>query len=307
MVRRNPPLTDDEIAAYERDDSPSYISKTRFRIDFTRSPTAFAFNVEARDYYIRHLLRAMRGGMYKNSGIPERYVNEDHIGSAYDTYMETCRERYRHVVNPPTSEKIEKGKAHSRRNSRKTTLFSTRQAALMEHGCDHHLDLFSLLDAEHMSGDETERDEKGNKVRPPAFLIMNPEWMSDEYRSFMHTLDEWHYSKRFTKGKDTGGNFPRTRKSQSKVVTAPAPIGLYRNCYSMAYLAKLKPYQRRALCIVDKDYNFTLPALDTEDQVGEQGRENLDGDGDEDNDKDEIGAMDSQAIGKGKERVPVGI
>ncbi|KAI0644132.1 hypothetical protein C8Q79DRAFT_871010, partial [Trametes meyenii] len=120
---------------------------------------------------------------------------------------------------------------------------------------DHHLELFACLRAEDMSGDETEHDADGKRIRPLAYLIKDSAWMSDAYRTFMRTLDDWRYSK----WADLNvGNAPRIRKPQGKTVNVKAPTGLWRNCYSSTWLAVLKPHQRRALRIIEEDYNFTL-------------------------------------------------
>ncbi|OSC97454.1 hypothetical protein PYCCODRAFT_1428489 [Trametes coccinea BRFM310] len=275
MVRRNPPLTDDEIKQYEETTSANYFARNRFRLDFTRSPTAFAFNVEARDYFIRHLKRSVQGGSYKKAEIPERYLTEDHIGSAFDTYMETCREHYRLIKKPLSEAESRRRKQRARMNARKSTalqLYVTRESVVIDKKWTRHLDLFALLNPEDMSGDETERDEEGHK--------------SDEYRTFMRALDDWHYHKRYNEDEQTGGNGPRTRKPREKVAEAEAttgnpqgeatkvkvPRGLYRNCYSSTYLKTLKPYQRRALDVIDEDYDFTLPALGAEDVDEDDGK-----------------------------------
>ncbi|KAI0827599.1 hypothetical protein BC628DRAFT_1299757, partial [Trametes gibbosa] len=125
---------------------------------------------------------------------------------------------------------------------------------------NHHLDLFARIKPEYMSGDETDRDEDNKRIRPHSFTGEEPEWMSEAYREFMHTLDDWHYDK-WANGVDgelKGGNPPRTRNFCGKVVKTKAPKGLWRNCYNAAWLAQLKPYQRRGLHVIEEDYNFEL-------------------------------------------------
>ncbi|KAH9894055.1 hypothetical protein C8Q73DRAFT_790647 [Cubamyces lactineus] len=280
MVQRNPPLTDAEIAKYERDTSSNYFTKNPFRFDFSRSPITFSFNVEARDHFIRHLQRSFQGGSYKKAAVPERYITDDHIGAAFDTYMETCREHYRRTVKPLSEEEAQRRQQRARMNSRKNTLYVARESVLVSNDWTHHLDLFAKLDPEHMSGDETERDEQGRKVRPPAFIILDLPWASQEFRAFMRTLDDWYYDKRYNEAGQTGGNAPRTRKPRENDAEPPArpikvkvPKGLHRNCYSKAYLRKLKPHELRALEIIDKDYDFTLPTLGAEAEQDEEGNE----------------------------------
>lgn len=122
MARLNRPYTDDEIAAYERDDTPSYFATRKLRVDFTRPLTGFALNLEAHDYFVRHLLHDFQGGAYKSAGVPAHYINEDHIGAAFSTYMATCRDQYRLISSPPDKAKADRRKQRLRQNSRKNTV-----------------------------------------------------------------------------------------------------------------------------------------------------------------------------------------
>lgn len=148
----------------------------------------------------------------------------------------------------------------------------TREKVLLEHGWDHHFELFSLIKPQHMSDDETDRDEDGKRLLPAAFTIRDAQWMSDLYRTFMRTLDDWHYDKwaNGVDGVETGGNAPRTHNSLGRVANPRAPSGLWRNCYNNAWLATLKPHQRHRLKIIDADYDFTLPTLGEEEGQGEE-------------------------------------
>ncbi|KAL7279729.1 hypothetical protein ACG7TL_006136 [Trametes sanguinea] len=136
MAEQNPPLTDAEIEEYEDDPAPSYFASHKFRVDFVKRWSSFSFNVEARDYFVHHLTRAFSGGAYKSAGVPARYITHKHIGAALDTYMETCRSQYRKVATPPEQTVLDFRKARMRRNSRKNTLFMTRQDILTKKGWD---------------------------------------------------------------------------------------------------------------------------------------------------------------------------
>lgn len=72
MARLNPPLTDAEIHEYEDNLEASYFAKRKFRVDFVKPWAGFPFNIEARDYFVRHLLRDFTGGGYRSSGVPAR-------------------------------------------------------------------------------------------------------------------------------------------------------------------------------------------------------------------------------------------
>ncbi|KAH9896048.1 hypothetical protein C8Q73DRAFT_628939, partial [Cubamyces lactineus] len=122
--------------------------------------------------------------------------------------------------------------------------------------------LFARLKAEHMSGDETDRDEGGKKIHPPSFTVTEAEWPSKKYKGLMRKLGQWQnedWKNPTLDGDYKGGSGPRQRHYVGKIVSAPAPKGLWRNCYSKRWKAKLKPHQLRALEMVDEDYDFTLP------------------------------------------------
>ncbi|KAJ2981474.1 hypothetical protein NUW54_g10870 [Trametes sanguinea] len=256
MVDNNPPLTDEEIEAYRASSQPSYFAQHRFRVDFTKPWGGFDFNVEARDWFVQHLLRAFQGGSYSRANIPARYRTAEHIGAALDTYIETCRDEYRRITKPPDQATMDRRKERVRRNSRKNTLYMSREEVLLKHDWTRHLELFAKLKPEFMSGDETDRDDDGRKLHPPSFTIVEPEWASIEYQP---TVD----------GDYKGGNGPRVRNFKGKMVDSPAPKGLWRNCYNQAWVSKLKPHQLRSLSIVEEDYDFALPSED-EDSTEEE-------------------------------------
>ncbi|KAI9069634.1 hypothetical protein FKP32DRAFT_1529136, partial [Trametes sanguinea] len=121
--------------------------------------------------------------------------------------------------------------------------------------------LFAHLRAEHMSGDETDRDEDQKKLHPPSYTVTEAEWQSKKHRRLMRKLEEWHnddWQNPTIDGDYKGGNGPRLRNYSGKTVNVPAPKGLWRNCYSKRWIATLKPHQLKALGIVDTEYDFTL-------------------------------------------------
>ncbi|KAL7279730.1 hypothetical protein ACG7TL_006137 [Trametes sanguinea] len=116
-----------------------------------------------------------------------------------------------------------------------------------------------------MSGDETDRDEKKKKLHPALYTVVEAEWQSKKHKRLMRKLEEWHnedWKNPTIKGDYKGGNGPRLRKYTGKTVSVPAPKGLWRNCYSKRWKAKLKPHQLQALEMIDQDYDFTLPSVD---------------------------------------------
>ncbi len=122
MAEKCPPLAEAEIAAYNKwPNDKEYFGPNNFRIDFSRSWATHAFNVEACDYFIRHLQHALGGGMYRQDKFffPDRYRTEFHLGAALDTHMEHCRARIRRINNPLSSDAEEEEKRKARARARR--------------------------------------------------------------------------------------------------------------------------------------------------------------------------------------------
>ena len=137
---------------------------------------------------------------------------------------------------------------------------ASRTYVVVDFKLSEHKALFAKLRPIHMSGDETDGDEKSI---PPTFRIINVRWMSRELRLFLRTLDAL-YRERWAKpigNRATAGNAPRYRveRSNGRWEDGVAPIGLWRNCYDSAWLKSLRPHVRASLNIIDADYNFSLP------------------------------------------------
>ncbi|KAI9062813.1 hypothetical protein FKP32DRAFT_1573509, partial [Trametes sanguinea] len=136
--------------------------------------------------------------------------------------------------------------------------------------------LFARLRAEHMSGDETDRDEEHKKLHPPSYTVLEATWQSKKHKSFMRKLEEWHnedWKNPTIDGDYKGGNGPRLRNRTGKAINAPAPTGLWRNCYSKRWIAKLKPHQLQALEMVDEEYDYKLASVDGLIDDGEESME----------------------------------
>ncbi|KAI0709156.1 hypothetical protein C8Q76DRAFT_626546, partial [Earliella scabrosa] len=117
-----------------------------------------------------------------------------------------------------------------------------------------HCLLLSKLEPGHVSPDEPAVP---GDPSCRTFFILEAEWQSQEYKAFMRGgLDKMLKAAR----KSSGGNQPRERleRPEPKVVNSRAPRGLWRNCYSQAWLQKLMPHQHHALQIIDEDYDFSL-------------------------------------------------
>lgn len=135
----------------------------------------------------------------------------------------------------------------------------------------HNKVLFDHLEAKHLSGDETEVDSNGKRVYPIVYRKIDAEWQSKELRLFFERLDQQYredsanpVGKRATPGKPPRVILP----SQGNSVDSPAPSGLPRNCYNIAWLKKLKKYQVTALKIVNVKHDLSVP-----DNLGDQEEE----------------------------------
>ncbi|KAI0711694.1 hypothetical protein C8Q76DRAFT_623107, partial [Earliella scabrosa] len=127
-------------------------------------------------------------------------------------------------------------------------------------GMQRHAQLFNRLTAANMSDDETD----GPAVKhPPVYRIILAEWQSEELRTFLWTLDRmWReYWERPYSRRRKSGNIPRQRvlRPNSRTEHGIAPRGLWKNCYNPAWLDKLRPYERRQLKIIEREYDFTIP------------------------------------------------
>ncbi|KAI0735955.1 hypothetical protein C8Q76DRAFT_568662, partial [Earliella scabrosa] len=127
-----------------------------------------------------------------------------------------------------------------------------------------HKLLFDMLEARHMSGDEAVvQDSTDNRLKHPrVYHIVEAAWQSEEFKAFVRMLDQWNIEDWGVKvgDKQRGGNSPRERipLAKPRVINSPAPVGLWRNCYSPSWLQSLKPHARERLQTIDEDYDFTL-------------------------------------------------
>ncbi|KAI0648748.1 hypothetical protein C8Q79DRAFT_896468, partial [Trametes meyenii] len=126
---------------------------------------------------------------------------------------------------------------------------------------DEHAELLGLLEPRHMSGDEsvTARDRLHG-----VWLIVEAEWQSEEMKDFLRKLDTLYrvyFLKKTTHGEGDGrGHGPRERiaTSNSRIVDSEAPEGLWRNCYSKAWLDKQRPHFVKDLNVREEQYDFSL-------------------------------------------------
>lgn len=120
--------------------------------------------------------------------------------------------------------------------------------------------LFDKLKPAHMSGDETDGEQK---VHPPVFRQIDAAYMSKELQALFHRLDDIYRDDWANPGggiRATSGNPPRTRlPSRGNFVNSIAPKGLAKNCYDPTWLKKLKRHQIVNLQVLNKEWDLTIP------------------------------------------------
>lgn len=143
-----------------------------------------------------------------------------------------------------------------------------RLAVVLEQGLSRHALLFDRLLPQNMSGDETDGPKR---QLPMVYRVVESRWQSDVLKTFMRTLDVMYrtaWSQSTPGQRATRGNPPRTRivRAGGRVEDGYPPAGLWRNCYDQQWLRGLQPYQRRALNIIQANYDFDItPELNKDD------------------------------------------
>ncbi|KAJ8580928.1 hypothetical protein M405DRAFT_752613 [Rhizopogon salebrosus TDB-379] len=137
-------------------------------------------------------------------------------------------------------------------------LFDSRVwACVLRPTLRRHLALLNHLMRSAMSGDET--DAMGP---PKVFRIIEQEWQSNEFRTFMRTLDSIYQAEWANPhGRHcVPGNAPWTRAVRGKTEAGHAPRGLPRNCYDQEWYDNLRPFQQRQLERLEEDFDFGIHA-----------------------------------------------
>ncbi|KAJ8457003.1 hypothetical protein ONZ51_g11788 [Trametes cubensis] len=279
LVSRSPPLTDEEAEAYQTGRFLCPCTENTFRIDFIHDWKRFPFNLASRDFFVQNMLKTIKGGGFEFDAAVIPFIIQAHVEHVLDSHMDYCRRKYREAYNlhtwdakdPDDAEmiaeqeaKMEKDKKRKAINSRKKTLFNARLTVILEMGLGRHLILFDRLLPQNMSGDETDGP---RRVLPMTYRVVESRWQSVALKSFLRALDamyreDWERPRHGQRAK--GGNPPRTRliRAGGPVEDGYAPVGLWRNCYDSEWLKNLPSYQRRALKIINADYDFDVTPED---------------------------------------------
>ncbi|KAG1863103.1 hypothetical protein F4604DRAFT_1587163 [Suillus subluteus] len=176
---------------------------------------------------------------------------------ALDAHVDYIRCQYKKLARPRLIPREVELKAQAQ-NSRKDTLFDNWiQACLLRPSLHCHLSLLNSLSRSAMSGDEM--DSMGP---PKVFRIINQEWQSKEFHTFMQTLDSIY---RVEWANPHGrccvpGNAPQTQVVRGKCKAGHAPKGLPCNCYDADWYESLWPFQQRQVQWLEEDYDFAIHA-----------------------------------------------
>ncbi|KAG1883718.1 hypothetical protein F4604DRAFT_1575426 [Suillus subluteus] len=176
---------------------------------------------------------------------------------ALDTHVDYIRRQYKKLTRPRLIPREIELKVQAQNSRKDTLLDSCIQACLLCPSLRRHLGLFNSLSHSAMSSNET--DSMGP---PKVFRIVNQEWQSKGFHTFMRTLDSIYLAEWANPhGRCCiPGNAPRTQVVQGKCEVGHAPKGLPRNCYDADWYESLQPFQQRWLQQLEEDYDFAIHA-----------------------------------------------
>ncbi|KAI0746377.1 hypothetical protein C8Q80DRAFT_1354618 [Daedaleopsis nitida] len=268
IAAKCPPMTEDEFKDYmQAPKDKDYFTPKTFRIDFSQSWTKFPPNIDARDYLLRHLIQALKGGAYSHKEdlkFPSRYWTEYHLGAALDSHIDHCRSKIRRITDPRESDDPEREAQRARIRGRRKTLHEACVGVVVDRGYDEHMELMSLLQPVNYSDDETDAEEGRRRSRASRFRIIQCLWMSDDLRTFLRKLYDAHCDDYEMSPDSKGGRGPRERfvRDPPDAVVGTAATGLWSNCYNPQWLASLKRHELRKLNIRKGKYDFKIREYD---------------------------------------------
>ena len=124
MVEKNPALTEEQLALFRRRGATIHdiFSDDHLHFDFIDSFDKSRFNRAATKIFVENFTSTVQGGAYSHPPVPDRYLTDRHVREALSTYMETCRRKYREVLEPPSDKVLERRADNACKSSRKATV-----------------------------------------------------------------------------------------------------------------------------------------------------------------------------------------
>lgn len=124
LVKKNPPLSRDQIKLFANPKTSvlDVFADRRLHFDFEQSWEKFAFNREASKLFVTDFLSKVKAGQYSNPPVDPRYLTANHVAIALSVYMDTCRRKYREVLDPVSADEKERRADSACKNGRRTTV-----------------------------------------------------------------------------------------------------------------------------------------------------------------------------------------
>lgn len=124
MVRKNPPISDEEMQGYLDNDDDCDLACTvqHFRVDFQRPWKTSPYNRHAKAVFVASFNAAHAGGEYREVEIPSTLLTSKVIGEVLDRHMEYRRKVYRTHQVPPTPADAIKLRKRKAANTRRQTV-----------------------------------------------------------------------------------------------------------------------------------------------------------------------------------------
>jgi hypothetical protein len=91
MVKNYPPLSEEEMAAFELDQPGAPVcNPANFRVDFSRPWKRCQFNKHARWVFIKHTVEKGKLGFWEVEGVPKSLFYDQNVGAALDAHIPHC-------------------------------------------------------------------------------------------------------------------------------------------------------------------------------------------------------------------------
>ncbi|KAG2744850.1 hypothetical protein P692DRAFT_20742955, partial [Suillus brevipes Sb2] len=260
LTSTNCSLTEYEREAYcEQHPDRIKITGDNFRLDLMDNRNSL-FNRDAVVIFAFDFINKIKElGWYADSNLPERYLTQKHVSSAFYSHLKTIKGHYVDVSKGQDREGQKKKEERLRRgarNSRKMRLFAERLQGCAVPGSPFapQITILEAMGSACCSSDESDDDSNSNS----SFWRISPVWRGTAPSSLMYRIDE-HVEEVKSLGvlRKPRGNLSRSRLHSNKVNPhVAAPAGLPRNCYNPVWYNSLPLVAKLRLDVKDWDWDF---------------------------------------------------